>query len=102
VEYGIDRGDLPADLDVEMAASMLDWMAGGFQGRAGEPLVNKDLDPGLLHRSRRKRGPFGSSSSWICHARSGRRRDPTGVLAQDVGSRRIADLASARVTCALR
>jgi hypothetical protein len=46
VECGIDRGDLRADLDVEIAASMLDWMAGGFQ----DALVNKDLDPGLLHR----------------------------------------------------
>ena len=35
-----------ADLDVEMAASMLDWMAGGFQ----DAPVSKDLDPGLLHR----------------------------------------------------
>ena len=46
VEFGIGTGDLRADLDVEMAASMLDWMAGGFQ----DALVSKDLDPGLLHR----------------------------------------------------
>jgi len=46
VEFGIARGDLRGDLDVEMAASMLDWMAGGFQ----DALASKDLDPGLLHR----------------------------------------------------
>ena len=46
VEFGVERGDLRADLDVEMAASMLDWMAGGFQ----DALVSKDLDPGLLPR----------------------------------------------------
>jgi hypothetical protein len=41
VEFGVERGDLRADLDVEMAASMLDWMAGGFQ----DALVSKDLGP---------------------------------------------------------
>jgi hypothetical protein len=29
-----------------MAASMLDWLAGGFQ----DALVTKELDPGLVHR----------------------------------------------------
>jgi TetR/AcrR family transcriptional regulator len=46
IEYGIQRGDLRADLDPEMAASMLDWLAGGFQ----DALVTKELDPGLFHR----------------------------------------------------
>jgi AcrR family transcriptional regulator len=46
VEFGIERGDLRADLDPEMAASMLDWLAGGFQ----DALVTKELDPGLFHR----------------------------------------------------
>lgn len=46
VEYGIRRGDLRADLDAEMAASMLDWLAGGFQ----DALVTRELDPGLFHR----------------------------------------------------
>jgi len=46
IEFGVDRGDLRADLDVEMAASMLDWLAGGFQ----DALVTKELDPGLFHR----------------------------------------------------
>jgi AcrR family transcriptional regulator len=46
VEFGIERGDLRADLDPEMAASMLDWLAGGFQ----DALVTRELDPGLFHR----------------------------------------------------
>ena len=46
IEYGVERGDLRDDLDVEMAASMLDWLAGGFQ----DALVTKELDPGLFHR----------------------------------------------------
>ena len=46
IEYGMERGDLRADLDPEMAASMLDWLAGGFQ----DALATKELDPGLFHR----------------------------------------------------
>lgn len=46
IEYGARRGDLRGDLDAEMAASMLDWLAGGFQ----DALVTKELDPGLFHR----------------------------------------------------
>jgi len=46
VEFGVTHGDLRSDLDVEMAASMLVWLAGGFQ----DALVTKELDPGLFHR----------------------------------------------------
>jgi AcrR family transcriptional regulator len=46
IEFGIERGDLRSGLDPEMAASMLDWLAGGFQ----DALVTKELDPGLFHR----------------------------------------------------
>ena len=46
IEFGVRREDLRADLDVEMAASMLDWLASGFQ----DALVTKELDPGLFHR----------------------------------------------------
>jgi hypothetical protein len=42
----VRRGDLRADLDIEMAASMLDWLGSGFQ----DALVTKELDPGLFHR----------------------------------------------------
>jgi len=46
IEFGVRRGELRADLDVEMVASMLDWLAGGFQ----DALVTRELDPGLFHR----------------------------------------------------
>jgi len=46
IEFGVRHGDLRGDLDVEMAASMLDWLASGFQ----DALVTKELDPGLFHR----------------------------------------------------
>jgi AcrR family transcriptional regulator len=46
IEFGASRGDLRKDLDAEMAASMLDWLAGGFQ----DALLTKELDPGLFHR----------------------------------------------------
>ncbi len=46
IEFGVGRGELRPDLDVEMVASMLDWLAGGFQ----DALVTKELDPGLFHR----------------------------------------------------
>jgi AcrR family transcriptional regulator len=46
IEHGVRRGDLRANLDVEMGASMLDWLASGFQ----DALVTKELDPGLFHR----------------------------------------------------
>ena len=46
IEFGVRRGELRDDLDQEMAASMLDWLAGGFQ----DALVTKELDPGLFHR----------------------------------------------------
>jgi AcrR family transcriptional regulator len=46
IEFGVRLKDLRADLDVEMAASMLDWLASGFQ----DALVTKELDPGLFHR----------------------------------------------------
>jgi AcrR family transcriptional regulator len=46
VEFGIRRGEVRDDIDVEMLASMLDWAAGAFQ----DALVTEELDPGLFHR----------------------------------------------------
>jgi AcrR family transcriptional regulator len=46
VEFGIERGDVCDDLDVEMTASMIDWLAERFQ----DALVTEELDPGLFHR----------------------------------------------------
>ena len=51
VEFGVQRGEVRSDVDVEMLASMLDWVAVRFQ----DALVSKDLDPGLIHRSPERR-----------------------------------------------
>jgi TetR/AcrR family transcriptional regulator len=46
IEFGVARGDVRGDLDLELAASMLDWLAERFQ----DALVTEELDPGLFHR----------------------------------------------------
>ena len=51
VEFGVERGELRNDVDAEMIASTLDWMAERFQ----DALVSEDLDPGLIHRRPERR-----------------------------------------------
>jgi AcrR family transcriptional regulator len=51
VEYGVRRGEVRDDVDAEMTASMLDWLAERFQ----DALVDEDLDPGLIHRRPERR-----------------------------------------------
>jgi AcrR family transcriptional regulator len=51
VEFGVRRGELRDDVDPEMIASTLDWMAERFQ----DALVSADLDPGLIHRQPERR-----------------------------------------------
>jgi AcrR family transcriptional regulator len=46
VEEGVRRGELRNDVDVEMVASMVDWLMERFQ----DALVTEELDPGLFHR----------------------------------------------------
>ena len=46
VEFGVGRGELRGDVDAEMMASMLDWVAERFQ----DALASEELDPGLIHR----------------------------------------------------
>ena len=46
VEFGVRRGEIREDVDVEMIASMLDWVAERFQ----DVLGSEELDPGLVHR----------------------------------------------------
>lgn len=52
VEYGVGRGELRDDVDPEMLASTLDWLAERFQ----DALTSEDLDPGLIHRRPERRG----------------------------------------------
>ena len=51
VEFGVGRGEIREDVDVEMIASMLDWLAERFQ----DALSSEDLDPGLIHRRPERR-----------------------------------------------
>jgi len=52
VEFGVGRGEVRSDVDVEMLASMLDWLAEKFQ----DALSSEELDPGLIHRQPERRG----------------------------------------------
>jgi hypothetical protein len=51
VEFGVGRREVRDDVDVEMLASMLDWLAERFQ----DALVDEELDPGLIHRQPERR-----------------------------------------------
>lgn len=51
VEFGVRNGEVREDVDVEMLASMLDWVAERFQ----DALVSAELDPGLIHRRPERR-----------------------------------------------
>jgi AcrR family transcriptional regulator len=46
VEFGVRTGEIREDVDTEMIASMLDWVAERFQDALG----SEELDPGLVHR----------------------------------------------------
>lgn len=46
VEWGVAAGEVRDDIDVELIASIIDWVAGRFQ----DALVTEELDPGLFHR----------------------------------------------------
>src|SRR5215468_3187254 len=46
VRFGMERGELRADLDLEMTVSILDWTMERFQ----DALVTEELDPGLFRR----------------------------------------------------
>ena len=49
VNFGVQRGDLRSDLDVDMMGSILEWTMDRFQ----DALLTEELDPGLF----RKTGP---------------------------------------------
>jgi AcrR family transcriptional regulator len=51
VEFGISRGEVRSDVDLELVVSMVDWLVDGLQ----DALVTEELDPGLFHRHRDRR-----------------------------------------------
>jgi len=46
VRFGLQKGELRRDLDLEMMVSILDWMMERFQ----DALLTEELDPGLFRR----------------------------------------------------
>jgi AcrR family transcriptional regulator len=48
VEWGQQRGEVRADLDLETIVSLVDWLSSAIQ----DALVSEELDPGLFHRWR--------------------------------------------------
>jgi AcrR family transcriptional regulator len=48
VEWGQQRGEVRADLDLETIVSLVDWTSFAIQ----DALVTEELDPGLFHRWR--------------------------------------------------
>jgi AcrR family transcriptional regulator len=46
IRFGLERGELRKDLDVEMIVSVIDWMMERFQ----DTLVSAEMDPGLFRR----------------------------------------------------
>jgi AcrR family transcriptional regulator len=46
VRFGVERGELRDDLDLEMMVSIIDWMVERFQ----DALLTAELDPGLFRR----------------------------------------------------
>jgi AcrR family transcriptional regulator len=48
VEWGQQRGEVRADLDLETVVSLVDWLSNAIQ----DAIVSEELDPGLFHRWR--------------------------------------------------
>lgn len=48
VEWGQQRGEVRADLELETVVSLVDWLSNAIQ----DALVTEELDPGLFHRWR--------------------------------------------------
>ena len=46
VRFGIGRGEIRSDIDVDMIVAMVDWLIERFQ----DALVTEELDPGLFRR----------------------------------------------------
>ena len=46
IEWGQQRGEVRADLDLETVVSMVDWLTSSLQ----DAIVTEELDPGLFHR----------------------------------------------------
>ena len=87
VNFGMQRGDLRSDLDVDMMGSILEWTMDRFQ----DALLTEELDPGLFRKTGpvpEKKKPASNSFSIFSGGRSDRRA-PRSVRRQ---GRRRADV----------
>ena len=74
---GVERGEVRADIDLEMIVSMVDWL-----WSLQDALVTEELDPGLFHRwrqqpERQRRASTTSRRSWRARSANGPRRRRT-------------------------
>ena len=105
VEWGQQRGEVRADLDLETVVSLVDWTSSAIQ----DALVTEELDPGLFHRWRqsagapaRAAGPLRRAAWKARSAPATRRRAPRWPPTPASASARCASMASAIVTVRLR
>jgi len=74
VRYGLGRGELREDLDIEMIGSILEWTMDRFQ----DALLTEELDPGLF----RKQGSVGEK-------KEARIRQFLDVMRRAIGSDKV-------------
>lgn len=74
VSFGLERGELRSDLDVDLIASILEWTMDRFQ----DALLTEELDPGLF----RKSGP-------IPQEKEARMDQFVDLLRRAIGSRKV-------------
>ena len=70
MRFGLERGELRSDLDIEMVVSILDWVVERFQ----DALLIEELDPGLVSAAGRSGGEERSTDRAVpgCVAKSDR------------------------------
>ena len=62
VNFGVTRGELRPDLDIDMIGSILEWTMDRFQ----DALLTEELDPGLFRKIWSGAGGKGSSHRSVC------------------------------------
>ena len=101
IEWGQQRGEVRADLDLETVVSMVDWLTSALQ----DAIVTEELDPGLFHRwehqPERQRMRLAHFEVLLESAIGARPRRPRS-LARRAVPRFIASRASSSVTTRLR
>ena len=82
VEYGVGRGEIRDDVDAEMIASMLDWLAERFQDALAPRRVRPGADPPPPRAPR-------DAHQGVPRGPARRHRGPTRGRSMSAGSQRI-------------